>query len=43
MNADVNGAANILRKTFEKAFDEAFSNTTCLLKPIALTVRYKYS
>ena len=38
MNADVNGAANILRKTFTNAFEETFSNTDSLLTPIALTV-----
>ena len=38
LNADVNGAANILRKTFTNAFEEAFSNTGSLLTPIALTV-----
>ena len=39
INADVNGAANIMRKTFKKAFEEPFASTTCLLTPIALTVR----
>jgi len=38
INADVNGAANIMRKTFERAFEEPFASTTCLLTPIALTV-----
>ncbi len=39
INADVNGAANIMRKTFEKAFEEPFASTTCLLTPVAFTVR----
>ena len=38
INADVNGAANIMRKTLENAFEEPFASTTCLLTPIALTV-----
>jgi len=38
INADVNGAANIMRRTFEKAFEQPFASTTCLLTPIALTV-----
>lgn len=39
INADVNGAANIMRKTFEKAFEEPFASTTCLLTPMVFTVR----
>jgi putative transposase len=33
INADVNGAANIMRKVFDAAFKEPFSNVNILLQP----------
>jgi putative transposase len=39
LNADVNGAANIMRKVFEKAFTEPFSNVESLLKPTSFVLK----
>lgn len=39
INADVNGAANIMRKAFEKAFEKPFADTACLLTPMTRIVR----
>ena len=39
INADVNGAANIMRKVFEKAFQEPFSTIELLLKPESVIVK----
>jgi putative transposase len=39
INADVNGATNIMRKVFPKAFDEAISCIKSLLQPIPLVLK----
>jgi putative transposase len=39
INADVNGAANIMRKVFEKAFEETFSTVGPLLKPVSVVLK----
>lgn len=39
INADVNGAANIMRKVFKNAFNNNFSSIEPLLRPIALVVK----
>jgi putative transposase len=39
INADVNGATNIMRKVFKFAFKEPFSNMSSLLKPTSLVLK----
>ena len=39
INADVNGAGNIMRKVFPKAFDEAFLSLTSLLRPKSFVLK----
>ncbi len=39
INADVNGAANIMRKVFPKAFNEPFTSVQTLLQPITLVIK----
>jgi putative transposase len=39
MNADVNGSANIMRKVFNNAFKEPFSNVISLLQPQTLVLK----
>ncbi|WP_188455644.1 zinc ribbon domain-containing protein, partial [Virgibacillus oceani] len=39
MNADVNGAANIMKKVFRDAFKESFACTETLLHPISVTLK----
>ncbi|OLO28586.1 transposase [Alkalihalophilus pseudofirmus] len=39
INADVNGAANIMRKVFPKAFNETFACVQALLQPISLLLK----
>jgi putative transposase len=39
INADVNGAANIMRKMFDVAFKEPFSNVNLLLQPQKLVLK----
>src|SRR5690606_32569083 len=39
INADVNGAANIMRKVFKNAFEETFSSVQALLKPETITLK----
>ncbi|GEN86781.1 RNA-guided endonuclease InsQ/TnpB family protein [Oceanobacillus sojae] len=39
INADVNGAANIMRKVFKDAFHRNFSNIEALRRPVTLVVR----
>ncbi|WP_188455672.1 RNA-guided endonuclease InsQ/TnpB family protein [Virgibacillus oceani] len=39
MNADVNGAANIMKKVFRDAFKEPFACTETLLYPISVTLK----
>jgi putative transposase len=39
VNADVNGAANIMKKVFENAFKEPFSNMSILLVPTSFVVK----
>ena len=40
MNADVNGAANIMIKVFRAAFKESFSCTETLMHPVSVIVKY---
>ncbi|MFV8829767.1 RNA-guided endonuclease InsQ/TnpB family protein [Alkalihalobacterium sp. APHAB7] len=39
INADVNGAANIMRKVFKHAFEEPFSDYKCLLQPTSFLIK----
>uniref|UniRef100_UPI00403F2F7F zinc ribbon domain-containing protein n=1 Tax=Oceanobacillus sp. FSL K6-3682 TaxID=2921503 RepID=UPI00403F2F7F len=39
INADVNGAANIIRKVFEDAFHHSFSNIEALRRPVPLIIK----
>lgn len=39
VNADVNGAGNIMRKVYEHAFKEPFSNISSLLAPIPFVIK----
>lgn len=39
VNADVNGAGNIMRKVFPKAFEETFACAEMLLRPISIILK----
>ncbi|MCT1902186.1 RNA-guided endonuclease InsQ/TnpB family protein [Oceanobacillus sojae] len=39
INADVNGAANIMRKVFKDAFHHSFSSIEALQRPLSLTIK----